>query len=120
MESTDQNFLNETLNLDLLQFANSIYETMDFPTKTFRDLLINTCKISRVKASNIINDLRFTESKLQKEIDSFKGVKIPNLAKKKQEFIDDFKERKISKSIKKIKVVKTTLSNLRKEQDNNL
>ena len=120
VESTDKNFLNETLNLDLLQFAKSINDTMDFPTKTFRDLLINTCKISRVKASNIINHLRFPESKLQMEVDSFKGVKLPNLATKKEEFIDNLKERKSSKSIKKIKVVKTKLSNLREEQDNNL
>jgi 16S rRNA (cytidine1402-2'-O)-methyltransferase len=113
----DKNFINETISIDLLEFAKIANTSLKLPSNSFADFLVKTCKISNKKASNIINHIRYPENKLLKEIKSFKGVQIPKIGVKEEEFIGNMKEKKTSKLFKNLKVVKEPMEKFKKDEN---
>jgi len=120
VEENDKNFINETISMDLLEFAKIVNTSLKLPSNSFADFLVKTCKISNKKASAIINHIRYSENKLLKEIKSFKGVQIPNIGVKDEEFINNLKEKKTSKLFKNLKIVKEPNEKFRKDENYDL
>ena len=118
-ETDDKSFTNENISIDLLEFAKKINESTSLPDKNFRDLLVNVCKITSVKASNIVNSIKRPQSKLQEQLDLFKENKKFKI-NSNEELVYNLKERKSSKNIERVKVVKSNEKAKRKEENNDL